>query len=116
MKKTITTSSGFKCSINEDVLDDMRLLEMIAELEENAMVLPRFLVMFLGEKQKEALYRKLYAALRDNGCFVLTDYFAESEELEEEYFHNQFYQRWLLRHEASFGQGYPILDNPHLTV
>lgn len=61
MKKTITTSSGFKCSINEEVLDDMRLLEMIAELEENAMVLPRFLAMFLGEKQKEALYKHVEA-------------------------------------------------------
>ena len=39
-------------------------------------------------EQKEALYRKLHAALRDHGCFVLTDYFAESEALEEEYFRN----------------------------
>lgn len=39
-------------------------------------------------EQKEALYRKLYAALRDNGFFVLTDYFAGSEELEEENFRN----------------------------
>ncbi len=38
--------------------------------------------------QKEALYRKLHAALRDEGLFVLTDYFAESEELEKEYFRN----------------------------
>ena len=37
-------------------------------------------------EQKEALYRKLHAALKDNGCFVLTDYFAESEQLEKEYF------------------------------
>lgn len=36
--------------------------------------------------QKEKLYRKLHAALRDRGCFVLTDYFAESEEAEEEAF------------------------------
>lgn len=39
-------------------------------------------------EQKERLYRKLYAALKDNGCFALTDYFAESEELEKEYFRN----------------------------
>ena len=39
-------------------------------------------------EQKVMLYRKLYAALKDNGCFVLTDYFAESEELEKEYFQN----------------------------
>ena len=35
--------------------------------------------------QKEDLYRKLRASLKDGGAFVLTDYFAESEELEEEY-------------------------------
>lgn len=39
-------------------------------------------------EQKEGLYRKLHAALKDHGCFVLTDYFAESEELEKEYFQN----------------------------
>ena len=39
-------------------------------------------------EQKEQLYQKLHAALRDGGCFVLTDYFAESEALEEEYFRN----------------------------
>ena len=39
-------------------------------------------------EQKAMLYRKLHAALKDNGCFVLTDYFAESEELEKEYFQN----------------------------
>ncbi len=38
--------------------------------------------------QKETLYRKLHTALKNNGCFVLTDYFAESEELEKEYFQN----------------------------
>lgn len=38
--------------------------------------------------QKEALYRKLRTALKDGGVFILTDYFAESEELEEEYFRN----------------------------
>ncbi len=37
---------------------------------------------------KASLYRKLHAALKDGGVFVLTDYFAESEELEKEYFQN----------------------------
>ncbi len=39
-------------------------------------------------EQKETLYRKLFAALKENGSFILTDYFAESEELEKEYFRN----------------------------
>ncbi len=37
---------------------------------------------------KASLYGKLHSALRENGVFVLTDYFAESEELEREYFRN----------------------------
>ena len=39
-------------------------------------------------EQKLGLYRKLHAALKDNGQFVLTDYFAESDALETEYFRN----------------------------
>ena len=38
--------------------------------------------------QKEDLYRKLHAALKEDGVFVLTDYFAESDALEKEYFEN----------------------------
>ena len=39
-------------------------------------------------EQKESLYTRLHAALNKNGCFVLTDYFAESEEQEKELFRN----------------------------
>ncbi|MBR3017788.1 MAG: class I SAM-dependent methyltransferase [Clostridia bacterium] len=37
---------------------------------------------------KASLYGKLHTALKERGAFVLTDYFAESEEMETEYFHN----------------------------
>ncbi len=37
---------------------------------------------------KASLYEKLYSALAEKGAFVLTDYFAESEEMENEYFRN----------------------------
>ena len=39
-------------------------------------------------EMKAALYKKLHAAIKEKGVFVLTDYFAESEEMETEYFHN----------------------------
>ncbi len=39
-------------------------------------------------ERKGKLYRKLFSALKENGYFVLTDYFAESEALEKEYFQN----------------------------
>lgn len=38
--------------------------------------------------QKLPLYEKLFHALKAGGCFILTDYFAESESLEREYFEN----------------------------
>lgn len=37
-------------------------------------------------ERKELLYHKLFCSLKPNGYFILTDYFAESEELEKEYF------------------------------
>lgn len=37
-------------------------------------------------EMKASLYSRLHAALRNGGVFVLTDYFAESEELERQYF------------------------------
>ena len=42
---------------------------------------------FPAERKRE-LYRKLFSSLKENGYFVLTDYFAESEALEKEYFQN----------------------------
>ena len=39
-------------------------------------------------EQKLGLYRRLCSALKQGGRFVLTDYFAESEALEKEYFEN----------------------------
>ena len=39
-------------------------------------------------RMKASLYQKLHLALTEKGFFVLTDYFAESEEAEEEYFQN----------------------------
>lgn len=39
-------------------------------------------------ERKLALYRRLLSALKEDGRFILTDYFAESEALEKEYFEN----------------------------
>ena len=39
-------------------------------------------------EMKASLYKKLQSALAEKGVFVLTDYFAESHELEKEYFQN----------------------------
>ena len=61
--------------------------EPFGEGEYDAAVSVESLHHFTAER-KAALYRKLRAALKEGGVFVLTDYFAESEELEKEYFRN----------------------------
>ena len=53
---TITTESGFTCEIDKTVLDDMRLLELIADMQDDAMILPKFLTAFFGAEQKARLY------------------------------------------------------------
>ena len=63
-------------------------------------------------EQKEALYRKLHAALKDTGFFVLTDYFAESDKLEKEYFQNLKQ----LREEQGLSEGVFFHYDTPLTV
>lgn len=62
-------------------------------------------------RKKLSLYRKLFDALKANGYFILTDYFAESESLEREYF--DALQR--LKTEQGIGGGSYHFDTP-LTV
>lgn len=66
---------------------------------------------FTGE-QKTFLYRKLCRALKANGFFILTDYFAESDELEREYFRS-FEQ--MKREQNISDDGFYHFDTP-LTV
>ena len=49
------------------------------------------------KEEKLGLYKKLYAALNDGGCFILTDYFADLPEQET------FFRRELLRLKAEQG-------------
>lgn len=53
----------------------------------NAAVSVESLHHFSADK-KRSLYTKLFHALKADGYFILTDYFAESESLEREYFAN----------------------------
>lgn len=62
--------------------------------------------------QKLSLYKKLFTALKADGYFVLTDYFAESEALEQEYFENL---RQLKSEQNISDSGFYHYDTP-LTV
>ena len=70
---TLVCGSYFDVPLGEDVYDAAVSVESLHH--------------FPAEKKLE-LYRKLHSALKVQGSFVLTDYFAESEELEKEYFRN----------------------------
>lgn len=49
------------------------------------------------QEEKTGLYRRLHAALKEGGCFILTDYFAPDDAYE------QFYRNELLRLKAEQG-------------
>ena len=53
------TSSGFCFEISEETLDDMRLVDALAELEESPIAISKVIRLLLGETQKKALYATL---------------------------------------------------------
>ena len=69
-------------------------------------------------ERKEALYRKLFTALKEKGAFVLTDYFAESEKLEKEYFRNlaQLKQEQGLPEDGFFHYDTPLTVEHEIAV
>jgi len=57
MKKEITTKSGFKCKIDDAVLDDMELVDAMAAAQgEDPLQLTVVINKILGEKTKQKLY------------------------------------------------------------
>lgn len=56
-----TTESGFEFELDESVLDDMRLIDAIAELQDGADVfaVSKIVRILIGEAGREALYRHI---------------------------------------------------------
>lgn len=54
--KTITTKEGFTIEIDEEAFDDMEVLDMLSEIDENALILSKLLTKTLGKDGKKALY------------------------------------------------------------
>lgn len=52
-----TTKSGFKYEIKDETLNDYELFELISEVDENPLVLPKLVLKLLGEKQKNNLIK-----------------------------------------------------------
>lgn len=49
------TKSGFKFEISDKALDDYELLELMADVDSNALLVPKIFEKLLGTKQKENL-------------------------------------------------------------
>ena len=64
------TKSGFCFEIDETGLDDIEFVEALADLEEDALKLPKVCNMLLGKEQKAKLYDHLR---NENGKVPVTD-------------------------------------------
>ena len=53
------TSTGFEFDIEDERLDDMELVDIMAELDENPLLMPKLCKMLLGDEQKKRLYDHL---------------------------------------------------------
>lgn len=61
MEKTIKLDSGFECTIDDTCLDDMRLVDALAEMESNPLLISKVVTMIMGDEGKKALYKHLEA-------------------------------------------------------
>lgn len=59
MKRTIKLENGFTCTIDDVVLDDMELVDLIAESEENPLKISGVVSKIFGDSDKKALYDHL---------------------------------------------------------
>ena len=71
-----TTKSGFRYEITTERLKNFELLEILSEVDENPLLLPKVLNLLLGERQSKNL--KNY--LRDEEGLVSTDKIRETIE------------------------------------
>ena len=52
-----TTKSGFKYEVKDETLNDYELFELISEVDEKPLLLPKLVLKLLGEKQKNNLIK-----------------------------------------------------------
>lgn len=50
------TKSGFRFSVDSEVFKDMEILELIGEVDDNPILMPKLLEKMFGKKQKDNLY------------------------------------------------------------
>ena len=58
MKKGVT-KSGFEYELTDERLNNFELFDVMAEVDENSLLIPKMLTLLLGKDQKKALYDHL---------------------------------------------------------
>ena len=53
------TSTGFEVEVSDTAMDNMELIEVMAEVEDNPLLFTKVVNMLLGKEQKKALYDHL---------------------------------------------------------
>lgn len=81
MIKEVKTKSGFSVSVDTDKLDDMELVEALAELNENDIAMPKVATMVLGKGDKRRLYDHLRTEKGNVPVEAFTSEFTEIMEL-----------------------------------
>lgn len=64
--KTVKLSNGFECEVNEQVVNDMELIDLLAATKEDGSVYAEVVKKIFGEEQK----KKLYDAIRTKDGLV----------------------------------------------
>ena len=49
------TKSGFQYEVTDETLNDFQLIEVLADVDKNPLLLPKLVKMLLGDEQKEKL-------------------------------------------------------------
>lgn len=55
-KEKKVTQSGFEYELDLTAMNDLEVLEMIADVEESPLILPKLLTKILGKAQRDKLY------------------------------------------------------------
>lgn len=69
-----TTKKGFRYEIADERLNNFELLEVLAEVDENPLLMPKLLTLLLGERQA----KNLKNFLRNKEGFVSVDQISET--------------------------------------
>lgn len=81
MMKEISTKSGFCATVDLDRLDNVELLDALAELSENGLGIGKVITLILGKEEKRRFYDHVRA---ENGAVpikAVTDAFSEIMDL-----------------------------------